>query len=101
VDTLNLHLATPETATTCHYWFWTTRNFAISPQANVQVRGFVEHAFRQQDKPMLEAQQRRIGEADFWSLKPVLLAGDAGGVRVRRKLQQMVANEDRSEVALR
>ena len=42
---------------------------------------------------MLEAQQRRIGDAEFWSLKPVLLAGDAGSVRVRRKLQQLVAEE--------
>jgi vanillate O-demethylase monooxygenase subunit len=91
IDTLNLHLATPETATTCHYWFWTTRNFAIDPHANVHIRAFIEHAFSQQDKPMLEAQQRRMGEAEFWSLKPILLAGDAGAVRVRRKLQQLVA----------
>jgi len=42
---------------------------------------------------MLEAQQRRIGTAEFWSLKPVLLAGDAGAVRVRRKLQALVAKE--------
>lgn len=93
IDTLNLHLATPETATTCHYWFWTTRNFAVSAQANAQVRPLIEHAFSQQDKPMLEAQQRRIGEAEFWSLKPVLLAGDPGAVRVRRKLQQLITQE--------
>jgi phenylpropionate dioxygenase-like ring-hydroxylating dioxygenase large terminal subunit len=93
VDTLNLHLATPETATTCHYWFWTTRNFAVSAQANEHIRPLVEFAFSKQDKPMLEAQQRRIGDAEFWSLKPVLLAGDAGSVRVRRKLQQLVAEE--------
>jgi len=93
VDTMNLHLATPQTATSCHYWFWTTRNFAIDPHANAEIRGFVEHAFAQQDKPMLEAQQRRLGEAEFWSLNPVLLAGDAGAVRVRRKLQQLVAKE--------
>jgi len=93
VDTVNLHLTTPETAMTCHYWYWTTRNFAIDPQANAHVRGLVEHAFSQQDKPMLEAQQRRIGAAEFWSLDPVLLAGDAGAVRVRRKLQHLVAQE--------
>lgn len=91
--TVNLHLTTPETATTCHYWYWTTRNFAVSAEANVQIRGFVEHAFTQQDKPMLEAQQRVIGGAEFWSLKPVLLPSDAGSVRVRRKLDQLVASE--------
>jgi phenylpropionate dioxygenase-like ring-hydroxylating dioxygenase large terminal subunit len=93
VDTLNLHLVTPETATTCHYWYWTTRNFAVDPQANAQISSIVRHAFSQQDKPMLEAQQARIGGAEFWSLKPVLLPGDAGAVRVRRKLQQLVAQE--------
>lgn len=93
VDTVNLHLTTPETATSCHYWYWTTRNFAISPEANAQIRPLVEHAFKQQDKPMLEAQQRNIGAAEFWSLNPVLLAGDAGAVRVRRKLQQLMSQE--------
>ena len=93
VDTLNLHLATPETATSCHYWFWTTRDFAVHPQANEQVRKIVEHAFSMQDKPMLEAQQRVIGDAEFGSLNPVLLPGDAGSVRVRRKLAQLIAQE--------
>ena len=93
IDTLNLHLTTPETEGRCHYWYWTTRNFAIDAAANEHVRGIIEHAFSQQDKPMLEAQQRRIGTAEFWSLKPVLLPGDAGAVRVRRKQQALVAKE--------
>lgn len=93
IDTLNLHLTTPETEGRCHYWYWTTRNFAVDARANEHVRGLIEHAFSQQDKPMLEAQQRRIGTAEFWSLKPVLLPGDAGAVRVRRKLQDLVAKE--------
>jgi vanillate O-demethylase monooxygenase subunit len=50
----------------------------------------IEHAFSQQDKPMLEAQQRRIGNSDFWSLRPVLLPSDAAAVRVRRKLDAMI-----------
>lgn len=93
VDSLNLHLATPETEGRCHYWYWSTRNFAIDPEANARIRGFVVHAFSQQDKPMLEAQQQRIGTAEFWSLKPVLLSSDAGAVRVRRKLQQLIEVE--------
>jgi vanillate O-demethylase monooxygenase subunit len=93
VDTVNLHLTTPETATRCHYWYWTTRNFAVVPGANAQIRPLIEHAFMGQDKPILEAQQRRIGQSEFWSLKPVLLPGDAGSVRVRRKLQQLMAQE--------
>jgi vanillate O-demethylase monooxygenase subunit len=93
VDTANLHLATPEAAGRTHYWYWSTRNFAIDPHANAAIKPMVEFAFSQQDKPVLEAQQRRIGDADFWSLRPVLLAGDAGAVRARRKLDALVEAE--------
>lgn len=93
VDTCNLHLATPETAGRTHYWYWSTRNFAIDAQANAAIRPIIEFAFSQQDKPMLEAQQRRIGDAEFWSLEPILLAGDAGAVRARRKLEALIAAE--------
>lgn len=93
IDSWNLHLATPATAQTTHYWYWSTRNFAVNPHANAAIKPMVEHAFSEQDKPMLEAQQRRIGTAEFWSLQPVLLPGDAGAVRVRRKLDSLVAAE--------
>lgn len=93
VDTANLHLATPESEGRCHYWYWSTRNFAIDPHANAAIRPVVEHVFSQQDKPMLEAQQRRMGRAEFWSLKPVLLSSDAGTVRIRRKLDALIAAE--------
>lgn len=88
-----LHLVTPESAGRCHYWYWTTRNVAINPEANAMIGKMVRHAFEQQDKPMLEAQQQRIGSAEFWSLKPVLLPGDAGAVRARRKLAALMQRE--------
>jgi len=93
VSTLNLHLGTPERPGHTHYWYWTTRDFAISPEANAAIRPLIEHVFCHEDKPMLEAQQRRIGEQDFWSLKPVLLAPDAGAVRARRKLAALTEAE--------
>lgn len=92
-DSLNLHLTTPETAGRCHYWFWTTRTMAISPQANEVIGGMIRRAFSQEDKPMLEAQQQRMGKADFWSLKPVLLPSDVGAVRARRKLDALIEAE--------
>ncbi|WP_341887236.1 aromatic ring-hydroxylating dioxygenase subunit alpha [Variovorax sp. YR752] len=97
VDTANLHLATPEAAGRTHYWYWSTRNFAVNPHANAAIRPIVEFAFSQQDKPRLEAQQRRIGDAEFWSLRPVLLASDAGAVRARRKLDALIAAEQGSQ----
>jgi vanillate O-demethylase monooxygenase subunit len=93
VDTLNLHLATPESAGRTHYWYWSTRNFGLTPEANAQATPMIVNVFKLEDKPMLEAQQQRIGTADFWSLKPVLLPGDAGAVRVRRKLKALIEAE--------
>lgn len=93
VDTHNLHLATPESPGRTHYWYWSTRGFAIDPHANAAIKPMIEFAFSQQDKPMLEAQQRRIGSADFWALKPVLLPSDAGAVRVRRKLEALIGSD--------
>jgi len=36
---------------------------------------------------------RNMGGQDFWGLNPILLAGDAGGVRARRALDKLVAAE--------
>lgn len=93
VATLNLHLGTPERPGHTHYWYWTTRDFAISPEANAAIRPMIEYVFHHEDKPMLEAQQRRMGDQEFWSLHPVLLAPDVGAVRARRKLKALVEKE--------
>lgn len=93
VDSLNLHIGTPERAGRTHYWYWSSRTFAVSPQANDGIRAKVENVFRNEDKPMLEAQQQRMGHAEFWSLKPVLLSTDAAAVRVRRLLQSLLEAE--------
>jgi phenylpropionate dioxygenase-like ring-hydroxylating dioxygenase large terminal subunit len=92
-SSLNLHLATPEAPGRTHYWYWSGRQFAVSPEANAFIRPMVENVFRNEDKPMLEAQQRSMGGANFWSLRPVLLPHDAAAVRVRRKLEAMAKAE--------
>jgi vanillate O-demethylase monooxygenase subunit len=91
--TLNLHLGTPERPGHTHYWYWSTRGFAISPEVNAAIRPIIENVFRNEDKPMLEAQQSRIGQKEFWSMKPVLLAPDAAAVRARRKLAALLEAE--------
>jgi phenylpropionate dioxygenase-like ring-hydroxylating dioxygenase large terminal subunit len=93
VDAWTLHLATPETESTTHYWFWSMREFAVSAEANAQIRAFVTYAFAQQDKPMLEAQYRNMNGGEFWSMKPLLLASDAAAVRARRKLMSLIDAE--------
>lgn len=90
------HLFTPETETTTHYWF----SFPMPVEmgelgqqiAQAQVAALAV-PFTEEDLPMLEAQQLAMGDREFWSLKPVLLAGDAGAVRARRVLDGLIAQE--------
>jgi len=93
------HLFTPETDSTTHYWFAFSLPKAMGEQAREiveqQVAG-IEVPFRTEDLPMLKDQQRMMGDAEFWDLKPVLLAGDAGAVRARRVLDGLIAREQES-----
>jgi len=89
-----LHNMVPETATTTHYFYCATRRFRIDDEAFTQfLRAALAQAFVAEDKPMLESQQARIGQSDFWSLEPVLLRIDAASTRARRLLAQKIAAE--------
>lgn len=88
------HLITPESAGSTHYFYTHTRTGALDSAAIDEViRGQMLHAFIDEDKPMLERIQRTMGGADLMSLKPVMLPGDAGAVRVRRLLDKLIADE--------
>jgi vanillate O-demethylase monooxygenase subunit len=87
------HLFSPETASTTHYWFASCFSRADHPDGAERAE---RHAtglhvpFSTEDMPMLEAQQRRMGQRDFWSLKPILLPSDAAAVRARRVLEGLM-----------
>lgn len=86
-----LHNAVPETSTSCHYFYCSTRAFLLTPEFSEILKSTLDQAFNGEDKPMLEAQQARMGDRDFWSLRPNLLSIDAGSVRVRRLLEGRIA----------
>ncbi|WP_153142025.1 aromatic ring-hydroxylating dioxygenase subunit alpha [Paraburkholderia agricolaris] len=93
---MSAHWLTPETAATTHYFFsfGLPREMGDAGEALVQfsVEGLMK-PFRDEDLPMLEAQQRAIGERDFWSLRPALLPIDAGAVRARRIMERLIADD--------
>ncbi len=94
LNVANVHIMTPETATTTHYFFASTRNFGTDDAAlNERVRVTRAQIFADEDEPMIAAQQERIGSADFWSLRPALLRTDEGAVKVRRRMDAMIAAE--------
>ena len=90
----NVHILTPETASTSHYFFASTRDFACDDaQLNERTRQTRARIFATEDEPMIAAQQARIGNADFWSLNPALLRIDQGAVLVRRRMDALIAAE--------
>lgn len=93
-SSLNVHIMTPQTATTTHYFFASTRDYETD---NAELNDFIartrKHIFSTEDEPMIAGQQARIGEADFWALKPALLRIDEGAVTVRRRMDALIAAE--------
>ena len=88
------HLVTPEDVGSCHYLYAHCRDYRIDdPATDERIREWQRIGFGEQDKPILEAQQRRVANRDLMALHPVILPTDAGGVRARRILAQKIARE--------
>ncbi len=93
-ESYTLHNMVPETATRSHYFYCSTRRFRVEDaEFSAFLRGAFARAFVEEDKPMLERQQARIGEADFLTLGPALLKIDAASTRARRLLAERIARE--------
>jgi phenylpropionate dioxygenase-like ring-hydroxylating dioxygenase large terminal subunit len=90
----DFHIMTPETDTTTHYFFASTRNYRMDDGGYnaAKMQGMIE-AFTTEDKPLIEAQQQEMQSTDLWALQPVLLSSDAGAVRVRRRLRALIEAE--------
>jgi phenylpropionate dioxygenase-like ring-hydroxylating dioxygenase large terminal subunit len=88
------HILTPETAGSTHYFFGTSRAYDIeNADATERQRAWQHRAFRDEDEPMLAACQEMIGDADFWSLQPIILASDTGAIRARKVLGSLIEAE--------
>lgn len=93
----SVHFFTPESSTTTHYFYGMCCPKSIGLKAQEiaqQQTDAVRGPFEAEDLPVVEAQQEMIGDADFMSLKPVLLPGDAGAGRARQILKKMISAEE-------
>lgn len=88
-----MHCMTPETEKTTHYFYAVTRDFMIDPKTNALMAHLTKQAFATEDKPMIEAVQRYMGNDEFWSLKPAILSSDVAAVRARRAIEKLVREE--------
>jgi vanillate O-demethylase monooxygenase subunit len=86
-----LNTITPETDSTCHYFWAFTRNYQLHDQRlTTELREGVTNIFRE-DEIILEAQQRAIDAnpgREFYNLNI-----DGGAMWARRLIDEMVAVE--------
>jgi len=86
LETPGVHLMTPETEETTHYFWSSTRNFRLDDEElHNAIQQGLEYAFTAQDAPMVLAQQEEIGEKDFWDCRPAILKTDTAAVMARRR----------------
>jgi phenylpropionate dioxygenase-like ring-hydroxylating dioxygenase large terminal subunit len=96
-----VHILTPETRRSTHYHFAAVRWNVLTEgdDRNRRIRDELSRtrrfAFSEQDRPIIEAQQRRIDAAKS-PLRPVLLSIDAGSARYRRVLGRLLQQEARA-----
>jgi phenylpropionate dioxygenase-like ring-hydroxylating dioxygenase large terminal subunit len=90
----SLHNMTPETGKSTHYFMCGTRKHSVDDVALSEItRAAIKNAFLTEDKPMVEAQQKSMGDNDFWALQPLILSGDAGAIQARRELAKLISAE--------
>jgi len=90
------HILTPRNSSSSHYFWASGIKNSESTVSDKEHFGLVGMAFDQEDAPMLEAVQKRIGEnSDILSLKPkpTSLPGDAANIQARRILKKLIKSE--------
>ncbi len=87
----NLDAMTPETETTCHYFWADAQAFAPADRALTELLFHQVHETFLEDAAMVEAQQiRRDQDPGF---RPVDINADAGGLEARRIVERLAAAE--------
>jgi phenylpropionate dioxygenase-like ring-hydroxylating dioxygenase large terminal subunit len=89
-------LITPESATTCHYFWSASRNFRLDDaEFGEALRRTIGDVFTNEDAPMIANVQKNMGdETDLLALKPVILPTDAAAARARRVLRALIRDEN-------
>ncbi|MES2360649.1 MAG: aromatic ring-hydroxylating dioxygenase subunit alpha [Pseudomonadota bacterium] len=90
-----IHILSPETDSTTHYFVGAVRAPVSEGEQQFQqeITQLRMHAFKNQDEPMMEAMQEMLGVEQLITRKPVLMSVDAGPVRMKRILDELLAKE--------
>ena len=88
-------ILTPKDEHTTYYFWGVSRSYAQNDSsAGDAWCEAIDGAFNGQDKPMIEAQQKMMGQRTFEELSPVLLTSDSGAMRVRRVLTNLIKAQE-------
>lgn len=89
-----VHLLTPETETSTHYFWAVARSRAVD---NAELDGMLfaglDNAFRHEDEPMIRAVAERMRNRALFDCNPALLPLDEAAVRARRIVAKLIAEE--------
>jgi hypothetical protein len=95
-----MHLLTPETEESTHYFWAAGRN---RQQDNDELAGMlrfgIQNTFEKEDEPMIQAVRSRMRSNDLFSHKPSMLTIDEAAVRARRVLQRLISEQIEQERA--
>ena len=92
-----LNTITPETDTTCMYFWSLMRNYRLRDQSlTTQLREANANIFVE-DQVVVEAQQRAINENPDYALRNLNI--DAGAMRARRSIDDMITSERQTTAA--
>ena len=97
---LGAELVTPETDTTCHYFWSSARNYRQNDtEFGDAIRDAIASVFTNEDGAMIETVQANMGqETDLIAMKPVILPTDAAAVQARMTVRKLISQE-RQKVA--
>jgi hypothetical protein len=94
-----LHVITPETPTSTHYFGGISRNFRLSEPAYSAIQLQNYESVRQQDVDALSEMEPYV-ERFASTRHEVSAAQDAGAIRVRRLLSQQIKSESTTTTAI-
>lgn len=89
-----VHLITPETEQSAHYFYFVLLTAPAGSATNEEeTRRLVHRIFKDEDGPIFEACQSMMGSAELLSLKPLFLNGDKAAAAARKTLAELIRQE--------
>ena len=96
----SVHLLTPESEDTTHYFYSTSRNLRLDDQMLTnKLAELVEYAFTQEDEPMVRACYEMMGGKEFFSLTPAVIEPDVAALHTRKKIAELIQKESAQSAA--